>query len=231
MHDLVIRGGTVVDGTGVRPLTGDVAVTGGRIVDIGRDVGPARRVLDADGLLVTPGWVDIHSHYDGQALWDPLLETSAAARGHHRGHGQLRRGLRAREARGPRCGRSNSWKGWRTSRRPCSTKASTGVGRASPSTSTHSTRPRTRSTSRRSCRTRRCACSPWVSAASTTPRSRPTTRSRPWRRGGGGDRRRCRRVHLVPLAQPRVVRRAHHPVVLCHRPRTAGRGGGDGEDR
>jgi N-acyl-D-aspartate/D-glutamate deacylase len=78
MHDVVISGGTVVDGTGVAPVTADVAIADGRVVEIGRDVGRARRVLDADGLLVTPGWVDVHSHYDGQALWDPLLETSAA---------------------------------------------------------------------------------------------------------------------------------------------------------
>ncbi|MBK7948115.1 MAG: amidohydrolase family protein [Deltaproteobacteria bacterium] len=78
MHDLVIQGGTVVDGTGLPARTADVAIANGRIEALGRDLGPARRSLDADGLLVTPGWVDIHSHYDGQALWDPLLETSAA---------------------------------------------------------------------------------------------------------------------------------------------------------
>jgi N-acyl-D-aspartate/D-glutamate deacylase len=78
MHDLVIRAGTVVDGTGRAPATADVAVEDGRIVAVGRDVGAGRREIDADGLLVTPGWVDIHSHYDGQALWDPILETSAA---------------------------------------------------------------------------------------------------------------------------------------------------------
>jgi N-acyl-D-aspartate/D-glutamate deacylase len=77
VHDLVITGGSVVDGTGRPPRTADVAIGGGRIAAIGTDLGEARRVLDADGLLVTPGWVDIHSHYDGQALWDPLLETSA----------------------------------------------------------------------------------------------------------------------------------------------------------
>ncbi len=78
MHDLVIRAGTVVDGTGAAPQAADVAVQDGRIVAVGREVGTGRRELDADGLLVTPGWVDSHSHYDGQALWDPVLETSAA---------------------------------------------------------------------------------------------------------------------------------------------------------
>jgi N-acyl-D-aspartate/D-glutamate deacylase len=78
MHDLVIRGGSVVDGTGRPARTADVAIDNGRITEIGDDVGGARRQLAADGLLVTPGWVDVHSHYDGQSLWDPLLETSAA---------------------------------------------------------------------------------------------------------------------------------------------------------
>ena len=78
MHDLVISGGTIVDGTGEPARTADLAIQDGQITAIGRSLGEARRVIRADGLLVTPGWVDIHSHYDGQALWDPLLETSAA---------------------------------------------------------------------------------------------------------------------------------------------------------
>jgi N-acyl-D-aspartate/D-glutamate deacylase len=78
MHDLVIMGGSVVDDTGRPPRTADVAIAGGHIAAVGTDVGGARRVLDADGLLVMPGCVDIHSHYDGQALWDPVLEASAA---------------------------------------------------------------------------------------------------------------------------------------------------------
>lgn len=76
MHDLIITGGTVVDGTGQPSFTGDVAVTNGRISGVGKDLGPARRTLKADGLLVTPGWVDVHTHYDGQAVWDPLLAPS-----------------------------------------------------------------------------------------------------------------------------------------------------------
>src|SRR5687768_15988390 len=74
VHDLVIKGGTVVDGTGLGVRTADVAITDGHIAAVGSDVGPTRRTLDADGLLVTPGWVDVHSHYDGQALWDPVLD-------------------------------------------------------------------------------------------------------------------------------------------------------------
>jgi N-acyl-D-amino-acid deacylase len=76
MHDIVIRGGTIVDGTGRAAFTGDVAIDGGRIAAVGGKQGPGRREIDADGLLVTPGWVDIHTHYDGQAMWDPLLAPS-----------------------------------------------------------------------------------------------------------------------------------------------------------
>jgi N-acyl-D-aspartate/D-glutamate deacylase len=76
MHDIVIRGGTIVDGTGKSAFTGDVAIAGGRIAAVGGKQGPARRDINADGLLVTPGWVDVHTHYDGQALWDPLLTPS-----------------------------------------------------------------------------------------------------------------------------------------------------------
>lgn len=76
MHDLLIRGGTIVDGSGAAAFTGDVAVDGDRIVEVGRVAGAARRTLDAGGLLVTPGFVDVHTHYDGQATWDPLLTPS-----------------------------------------------------------------------------------------------------------------------------------------------------------
>jgi len=77
MHDIVIRGGTILDGTGAPAITGDVAIEGGKIVAVGGTAGPAKRVIDADGLLVTPGWVDVHTHYDGQATWDPVLAPSS----------------------------------------------------------------------------------------------------------------------------------------------------------
>jgi len=77
MHDIVIRGGTVVDGTGGARRTADVAIAGDRIAEVGRVDGPARREIDADGLLVLPGWVDVHTHYDGQATWDPDLTPSS----------------------------------------------------------------------------------------------------------------------------------------------------------
>ena len=73
MHDLVIRGGTIVDGTGAAPQEADVAVSDGRITNVGQVSGEARRELDAKGRLVTPGFVDIHTHYDAQATWDPHL--------------------------------------------------------------------------------------------------------------------------------------------------------------
>jgi N-acyl-D-aspartate/D-glutamate deacylase len=76
MHDIVIRGGTIIDGTGAAPCTGDVAITGGRLTGVGGKQGPGRREIDAAGLMVTPGWVDVHTHYDGQAMWDPLLAPS-----------------------------------------------------------------------------------------------------------------------------------------------------------
>jgi N-acyl-D-aspartate/D-glutamate deacylase len=78
-HDLLIRGGLVVDGTGAPPRPADVAVSGGRISAVaepGRTFG-ARDVLDADGMLVTPGFVDIHTHYDGQVTWDTSLAPSS----------------------------------------------------------------------------------------------------------------------------------------------------------
>ena len=76
MHDIVIRGGTVIDGTGKPGFTGDVSISGGRIAEVGGRHAPARREIDANGLLVTPGWLDVHTHYDGQAIWDPLLAPS-----------------------------------------------------------------------------------------------------------------------------------------------------------
>ena len=76
MHDLVIRGGTVVDGTGAQARTADVAVDRRNVVEVGAGRRPGPPHLDADGLLVTPGFVDIHTHFDGQATWDPTSTPS-----------------------------------------------------------------------------------------------------------------------------------------------------------
>lgn len=76
MYSIVIKGGLVFDGTGAPPQTQDVAISGDRIVAIGTDLGPAERVIDAAGKIVTPGWVDVHTHYDGQVTWDPYCTPS-----------------------------------------------------------------------------------------------------------------------------------------------------------
>ncbi len=76
-HDLVIRGGTVVDGTGAPPTQADVGVDGDRITAVGTvDATGAGRVIDAEGRIVTPGFVDLHSHLDAQVGWDPLMSSS-----------------------------------------------------------------------------------------------------------------------------------------------------------
>lgn len=77
VHDLVVRGGTVVDGNGGPPRTADVAVDGDRIVEVGRVSGTGRREIDADGAVVAPGFVDVHTHYDGQATWESRLQPSS----------------------------------------------------------------------------------------------------------------------------------------------------------
>ena len=77
MHDLVIRGGTVVDGSGGKPFAADVAVDGGLITLVGKVDAKGREEIDATGLIVTPGFVDVHTHYDGQATWDAEMAPSS----------------------------------------------------------------------------------------------------------------------------------------------------------
>jgi N-acyl-D-aspartate/D-glutamate deacylase len=80
MNDIVIRGGTIVDGTGALPYRADLTIKNGRVNEIGtagKHLSGAARTIDADGLLITPGWVDIHTHYDGQATWDPYMSPSS----------------------------------------------------------------------------------------------------------------------------------------------------------
>jgi len=76
-HDIVIRGGTIMDGNGGTPYVGDVAVKDGKITEVGTVTGRGREEIDATGLSVTPGFVDIHTHYDGQAMWDSHLAPSS----------------------------------------------------------------------------------------------------------------------------------------------------------
>ena len=83
VYDLIIRGGTIVDGSGEAKFQGDVAINGQKIVavskvgGVGEISGQAKQEIDATGMLVTPGWVDVHTHYDGQATWDPILAPSS----------------------------------------------------------------------------------------------------------------------------------------------------------
>src|SRR6188768_2725800 len=76
MLDWLIEGGTVVDGSGSAPFRADVGVRDGRIVEVGRITGASRERVDASGAWVTPGFVDIHTHYDGQATWDDTFSPS-----------------------------------------------------------------------------------------------------------------------------------------------------------
>ena len=76
-YDLLIKGGTVVDGTGCEPYLADIAITGDIVAAVGLDLGDAKQVYDASGCFVAPGFVDIHTHYDGQATWDQEMAPSS----------------------------------------------------------------------------------------------------------------------------------------------------------
>lgn len=77
MYDLIIRNGTIYDGLGGAPFVGDIAITGDTIAVVGKVNGPGRQEIDAEGLIVTPGFVDVHTHYDGQATWDDVMAPSS----------------------------------------------------------------------------------------------------------------------------------------------------------
>ena len=76
MFDIVIRSGTIIDGSGADRFEADIAIKDGKIASIGKIDEGAHQEIDARGKLVTPGWVDVHTHYDGQATWDPLAPSS-----------------------------------------------------------------------------------------------------------------------------------------------------------
>src|SRR6195952_5198866 len=76
MFDTIVRGGTIVDGLGGQPYTADIAIVGGNIAELGSVTGTARQEIDADGAVVTPGFIDVHTHYDGQFLWDDKIDPS-----------------------------------------------------------------------------------------------------------------------------------------------------------
>ena len=78
MYDTIIKNGTIYDGSGGEPVQGDIAITAGRIDAVGDVSGQARETLDADGTIVTPAWVDIHTHYDGQVTWDSEMNPSSS---------------------------------------------------------------------------------------------------------------------------------------------------------
>jgi len=77
-YDLIIRNGIIVDGLGGEPFVGDVAISDGVFAAVGSVDGEAAREIDATGLLVTPGFVDLHTHYDGQAIWSDRMTPSSA---------------------------------------------------------------------------------------------------------------------------------------------------------
>jgi N-acyl-D-aspartate/D-glutamate deacylase len=80
MADLLVRNGTVVDGTGAPPFVADIAITGGKISAIGQNLQvAAKETVDATGMLVAPGWIDPHTHMDAQWSWDPYLDPVGSA--------------------------------------------------------------------------------------------------------------------------------------------------------
>ena len=99
-YDLLIKNGRVVDGSGGPSFYADVAVQNGKIVGVGKFTESAARTIDADGRVVAPGFIDHHTHYDPQALWDPLCNYTVPERQHHGGSWTVRTDDRSGAARG-----------------------------------------------------------------------------------------------------------------------------------
>jgi len=76
-YDLIIRNGTIVDGSGKPRFHGDVAIKGSRVAEVGKVSASAKRTIDASDLVVAPGFVDPHTHYDAQVFWDPMFSCSS----------------------------------------------------------------------------------------------------------------------------------------------------------
>jgi N-acyl-D-amino-acid deacylase len=95
-YDLLIKNGRIVDGSGMPSYKGDVAVRGGKIAELGRLNGAAERVIDADGKVIAPGFIDNHCHYDAQVTWDPLCTFSCYHGAIQRHYRQLLSGRRPR---------------------------------------------------------------------------------------------------------------------------------------
>ena len=179
-HDVVIRAGTVIDGTGAPARTADVAITAGRITEVGAVEGRGRREVAADG---PAGHAGLRRHPQPLRRSGHLGQPAAAlgvARRHHRRDGQLRRRLRARAPGRSRPahradGRRRGHPGHGAARRPRLVVAELRrvprrARSAAPTTSTSPPR----------CRTPRCACTPWATGAPTTPSAPPPTRSPTW---------------------------------------------------
>ena len=77
IHDLIIRDAKIVDGTGADAYSGDIAIDGRMLTQVGGTAGPGKREITANGAMGAPGWVDVHTHYDGQVTWDPLVSPSS----------------------------------------------------------------------------------------------------------------------------------------------------------